>query len=318
MDAKLIKAFYQSLRDDPIKQGSAYYQEELHKRRGQGDAIARMARRIQLSDEAVAQLFSGQRGTGKSTELLRLVDLLEEDCSVFLIDYVEYNNLSMPVEVTDFLLSIMGGFAEKVAEQYGQNFTGESYWERITQFLGSQVNLEGITLRLGNKQGGGDIKLGLVNDPSLKAALQEQMRGHIGAFVKDARTFVSEMVRFIRGKRGENHKVVLIVDSMEKIRGSGDNAQAVYASVENLFNSNADHLIFQDLFTVYTVPPYLQPLAPGWPATTGMIPWSICPTSTFFTRTEALTMPVSRLCVRWSANAVNVGPSFSVRLKWTG
>jgi len=56
---------------------------------------------------------------------------------------------------------------------------------------------------------------------------------------------------------------VLIIDSVERIRGVGNEAMGVYESVRNLFFSHADSLRIPMLHVVYTVPPYLAILAAG-------------------------------------------------------
>jgi hypothetical protein len=58
-------------------------------------------------------------------------------------------------------------------------------------------------------------------------------------------------------------KVALIIDSIERIRGVGDEAMGVYESVRNLFFAHAEHLRIPMLHVVYTVPPYLSILASG-------------------------------------------------------
>ena len=46
--------------------------------RGDGDILLDLGNRIKLSKENTCQLYSGHRGAGKSTELLRLKQFLEE------------------------------------------------------------------------------------------------------------------------------------------------------------------------------------------------------------------------------------------------
>jgi hypothetical protein len=68
----------------------------------------------------------------------------------------------------------------------------------------------------------------------------------------------------VRGQRADpDRKVVLIIDSVERLRGAGDSAdiREVFKSVETLFSSHSDKLRFTALNVVYTVPPYLSALA---------------------------------------------------------
>ncbi len=72
-----------------------------------------------------------------------------------------------------------------------------------------------------------------------------------------------ELVSAIRKQTGDpNKKVVLLVDSVEQIRGVGSEAQLVHENVANLFAGHTANLQFDLLHVVYTVPPFLIPLAP--------------------------------------------------------
>jgi len=72
-------------------------------------------------------------------------------------------------------------------------------------------------------------------------------------------------VELIRKETQDPHKkVVLLVDSVEQLRGVGvDGANEVYKSVENLFSGHASSLQIPMLHIIYTIPPYLTPLVPG-------------------------------------------------------
>lgn len=104
----------------------------------------------------------------------------------------------------------------------------------------------------------------LKDDPTFKRRLQEGLRGHVARLVREVREFSSEVVDFVREKTQDpDKKVVLIVDSVEQIRGVGSDANSVYKSVENLFVGHSDSLGIPKLHVVYTIPPYLIPLAPN-------------------------------------------------------
>ena len=77
-------------------------------------------------------MFTGQRGTGKSTELRRLrVELINRGHVALMADMAEYMNLTTAVEVGDFLITVMGALSEQVEEKYGEDPTHQSYWDRI-------------------------------------------------------------------------------------------------------------------------------------------------------------------------------------------
>lgn len=267
------KTFYNALDfDKPITFGvpglvvnalsDKLYVQSIH---GQDhrDRVQELADQIDFSESAGAYLFTGNRGTGKTTELLRLAKILSDyDCEVFYVDMSEYLNMTQRIEISDFLISVLGAFSEKLGERIGHEPGKPDFFERVWSFLQSEVQFTEIKLPAGPVE----FKAALNQNPSFKEDLQRGTRGFIEQLVKQARDFVLEAVKHIRVKRkNQDHKVVLIVDSVERLRGVGDSedVREVFKSAETLFASHADKLRFTSLNIVYTVPPYLQALAGG-------------------------------------------------------
>jgi len=68
------------------------------------DLMRTLSDQVDFDEGGGTYLFTGNRGTGKTTELMRLAELLRQlDCEVFYINMNEYLNLTMSVEITDFL-----------------------------------------------------------------------------------------------------------------------------------------------------------------------------------------------------------------------
>ena len=111
-----------------------------------------------------------------------------------------------------------------------------------------------------------ELKASLNQNPNFKEELQRKTRALVEQLLRQAREFALEAVTLVRQRRGdESRKVVLIVDSVERLRGVGDSedVREVFKSAETLFASHADKLRFTGLTVVYTVPPYLSALAGG-------------------------------------------------------
>lgn len=266
------KQFYNQLDfDKPIGFGGVelfkgslseeYYVASIHGL-GDRDPVQELADQIDFADSAGAYLFTGNRGTGKTTELLRLGRILQSNgCEVFYADMTDYLNMSQSIEVSDFLISLMGAFSEKVAERFGEDPGKPGFFERVWNFLKTtEVSFPEIKLPAGPVE----FKVALHENPTFRQALQKGVRGYVEQLFKQAREFALETVNRIRSKRGdENLKVVFIVDSVERLRGVGDNddVREVFKSAETLFSAHADKLRFTGLSVVYTVPPYLQALA---------------------------------------------------------
>jgi len=268
------KQFYNQLDfDKPIGFGNVelfkgslseeYYVASIHGL-GDRDPVQELADQIDFADSAGAYLFTGNRGTGKTTELLRLGRILQGNgCEVFYADMTDYLNMSQSIEVSDFLISLMGAFSEKVAERFGDDPGKPGFFERVWNFLKTtEVSFPEIKLPAGPVE----FKVALHENPTFRQALQKGVRGYVEQLFKQAREFALETVNRIRSRRGdENLKVVFIVDSVERLRGVGDNddVREVFKSAETVFVRDFDKLRFDGINIVYTVPPSLLLAIPG-------------------------------------------------------
>ncbi|WP_434391225.1 hypothetical protein [Melittangium boletus] len=263
-DLPFLRSFFRAVTDQPIEfTGSdagryvpLYETPEL----APHDPVKLLARPIQFALGQSVQLFSGFRGSGKSTELHRLRRALsaQGDYKVVLCDIEDYINLSQSVDIIDFLLAVAGAFGDALQKEgfLPNDPAREGYWERFAKLLTrTHISLPDLSTS--------GIKVALKSDPSFRDTLQKRMSGHLGALVEDVRAYVTGCVKRVKDKHGPNTEVVLLLDSMEHIRGTSTNATAVQDSVVNLFTSHSDKLHFDHLHVVYTIPPYLKVLYPN-------------------------------------------------------
>ncbi|MGH8582417.1 MAG: hypothetical protein ACREWG_06420 [Gammaproteobacteria bacterium] len=255
-----LKKLYNALADRVLEPGDPVYVAQVNCQ-GTGDAVEEIATEIDWQEGGGVCLFTGQRGTGKSTELKRLKQRLEElGMTVFYADLSEFILLTKQVEISDFLVSVAGAMSEQVQARYGASPGNRSYWDRFAAFLQTRVEIKEVSAKLAAV----DIKAALKSDPDFKRRVQEAARGHVAQLVQEAHGFLGEAVSFVRQRSSAaNRKVVLLIDSVERIRGVGGEAMAVYESVRNLFFGHAEHLRVPLLHIVYTIPPYLSVLAAG-------------------------------------------------------
>ena len=254
---QFLRDFYRQLADAPLDPASDKRYVPLY---GDGpdavgeDPVELLARAIQWLPGESSQLLSGFRGTGKSTELRRLCDRLRAaGYHVAMLDMEPYVNMSSPIDVSDFLIELAGAAGEALA---GPDFLGvderkEGYWTRFATFL-KNTN---IGISDGSVAG---IKVDLKSDPSFKQEVQARMAGHLGALFRDVCAFFESSVKRLKERHGAEAELVLIVDSLDHVRGTWANASDVQASVENLFAAHADKLRIPNVHVVYTVPVYLK------------------------------------------------------------
>lgn len=260
-----LKVLYNALADRVLEPHDPVYVEQINERTASGtDAVTEIASEIDFQEGGGVCLFTGQRGTGKSTELKRLQDVLDGmGITAFYADLSEYVLLTKPIEISDFLIAMAGALSDRVAAdpRFSRHLAHRSYWDRLSHFLQSKVEFKEFGIKF---EGVADIKASLKNDPDFKQRVQQAARGHVAQIVADAHGFFADAVAAIRAGAGDpSLKIALIIDSVERIRGVGDEAMKVYESVRNLFFAHAEHLRIPLLHMVYTVPPYLSILAAG-------------------------------------------------------
>lgn len=266
-DADYLRAFYQALAyeeplafDDP-RRVPIYEHPEI----APTDPIKQLATSIDWSQGASTHLFSGYRGTGKTTELRRLTHVLEQrHMLTFTADIRAYLNLAAPIDISDFLLAFAGSFGDEVGKLLGWSGAGEeSYWARFIHFLTeTEIEVTEANVDLASL-GPVGIKASLRTDLSFRQRLQDHMAQHVGALVADVRDYVTTCVEKLRERCGKQAKVVFILDSIEHISVPRDQHREITNALHTVFILNAPNLRFDQLHVVYTVPPWLKITSPG-------------------------------------------------------
>ena len=261
----LLKSLYQALSDRPLLSDDPYYIPYMQEDLNGLDPVAQIQTAIEYSSSESLQMVSGQRGTGKSTELSRLKSNLEDSgYVVFHIDMLNYIHTAEPVDISDFLLASTLALAEAAERDYQLTQVQENYFERLKNFLGSEIELEDISIKADTRIFSADIKTRLKRDDSFRRKLQKHSQGHISRLVADTEQFITELVTALREKTQDPDKqVTLIIDSFEQIRGTIHNANDVHNSIVRLFSTHGKNLRFPMIHMVITVPPYLNSAAPG-------------------------------------------------------
>lgn len=247
---------------EPLDSDDPYYVKLLEESSG-GDPIVALWKRIKLAESESVHLLTGFRGNGKSTQLRRLKRMLEEDpnCIVLLVDMLDYVFMTKPISISDFILSLMAALAS-YAEDFSVDPTLKrpirEYADRVFGLLKStRIEIEDIRLKTPLAELGMKLK----TDDSFKHQVQQQLEGRLTEIVYQAREFVTQVVEGLRAQKNNSDlKVILLVDSLEQLRGMGEDAYVVHDSVKELFFGQASNLTFPLLHIVYSVPPYLPVL----------------------------------------------------------
>ena len=113
-DRAFLKQVYKDLADEPLPPDSPFY-EPVYQTLGLDGPVQQIATLIDFGGVESIRLFSGFRGAGKTTELLRLQRKLEaEGYFVVYADALKYVNAAEPIEITDLLMVLAGAFSDAV------------------------------------------------------------------------------------------------------------------------------------------------------------------------------------------------------------
>ena len=277
---QLKKRIYQALRDKPLEPDDEFY-VEIYKMAGCVDPIDQLREHIEFTDFESVQFFSGFRGSGKSTELLRLKrDLEEAGYFVVYADALKYINPADEIDITDLLIVLAGAFSDAIEENPNVkiDLNGESYWTIIKNYLANtNLDLTEITPKYGIGSEGTHsaktaFKLALKTTPSFRQKLQQHIVNRIGAVKAGVDAFFENGVKAIKRAMSDETQIVFIFDSLEQIRGSLFNQDEVIKSVERIFSQYHRLLEMPYVHVVYTVPPWLKFVMKNYPKRIEFLP----------------------------------------------
>lgn len=226
----------------------------------EADPVALLTNQIKRArSSSSAHLFSGFRGSGKSTELRRLQNKLQFlGYRVVYVDLDGYLDAYTPVGVGDYLLTLAGAFDDELHRL--KLAKGVSVWKKASGWL-SKWEFEEIGLTADAKVVKVDLKASLRDNPEFRQRLRQHLDRRLEVVVKAVHDEIgAQAAKLADASTGTG--IVLLIDSTEKLSDTDDTNHAVRSSVRVLFAQNARRLRFPGVHAVYSVPPDLTVLEP--------------------------------------------------------
>ena len=222
------------------------------------DPVSRLLRQIQLSQEQSIQFFSGFRGAGKSTELLRLRrELGHQNYLVIYANALNYINETGVLDISDLLILVAGAFSDGLKDRsiLGRDLKHQSFWDSLFNYLKRiKFSFGEISISAGL-----ELKASLKDSPSFRQKMQSALSPHIATLKAEVDQYIEASLREIRSYQPDaTREVVFLFDSLEQIRGTVSLETDVQRSVETVFGSHVDKLSLPGLHMIYTVPPWLR------------------------------------------------------------
>ena len=136
---------------------------------GGTDAVARLGRDILRRHGGGVFLFTGQPGSGKSTELQRLKrDLTAKACKVYYCDLQDWLKLNAPVSLGSFLVALLSSWVDQAAVIQGQRSPAERL---LAFFSDTRLIPEGVKFEAGFGAVKSQFQLALQTDENFRREL---------------------------------------------------------------------------------------------------------------------------------------------------
>lgn len=220
------------------------------------DLGPRLIRTVELTLGEAVTLVTGPTGSGKSSELLRFGDAMEQrGHPCFYSDIMDVFRPDDPVDPGSFLIGVVVGLVTAVESKTRTRvIIKHNPWKQLEDFF-HNIHITGIDLNAGP----------LAISSSLRDS--EDLRQGFHAAIKDNRTTfrtqLHDLVRNLSGLLSGPHGEipVFIVDSIDHFRGTTtDNYFAVRKAMQQIFFEYAEELKLPGLQVIYSVPEHLQAL----------------------------------------------------------
>ncbi len=260
---------YQRLHEEPLETSKPednelyepVYQRLAEADDPEADPVYHLERHIKFRDVESIQFFSGFKGSGKTTELLRLKQRLSQAGYIVLYaNALDYINPSGILDITDLLLSVASALGDKLRDPavLGENLKIPSFGDRMDSFFKSIKVEPGLNLAIPWLS----IKAEMKESPSFRQRLQTALASHINVLKAEVNRFVQDCIKAVdkhqEDMKAGSRSIVFLFDSLEQIRGGSSTESLVQESVEKVFTNHLGKLKFPYLHMVYTVPPWLK------------------------------------------------------------
>lgn len=197
----------------PLEPDSPFY-VACNDVRGQENIINEVGRNIVLSDQPTYQLYTGHRGVGKSTELRRLRQYLEEQQRKVIYFEATDDLDDTDVQYTDILLSCTRNLLEELKADANPgplvNWL-KSRWQSLKDLALTEVAFDDLQLE-GQITQFAKLTATLRQVPSTRQKIREQVDIHSVSLLDALNGFIAEAQQNLRAQ-----EVVIITDNLDRI-----------------------------------------------------------------------------------------------------
>jgi energy-coupling factor transporter ATP-binding protein EcfA2 len=252
----LMRRFYNTFDPFPLEPDQKDLYVDLEEVRGSGHAIEQIAKRIDRAQKPTCSFVAGHRGSGKSTELIKLKQILEKPSETtgekkYVVyceadDDLDRNDIDFP----DILISIVKNLAESMEKDFKVSLNPGYFKERLGEFkdfLLQEISFDDFKLAAVFGELSGVIK----HSPNTRKKLRKMLEPGVSSLQYAANEIIGDAQKLLI-KKGYSG-IVIIVDDLDKmiIRQMPDSE---YTTAENLFINREAQIQGFHCQMVYTMP----------------------------------------------------------------
>jgi hypothetical protein len=255
MSQDLLTQIYNAF--DPFKPLDAYKDQDLYvdfqKARGNAKIERDLGRKIERSPEkALAQLYAGHRGTGKSTELLRLQKYLEErQCHVVYFAADEGDIDPEDAQYTDILIACTRHLLENLKNADRRLFLPwlEARGQDLMDLVLTEVKLDALKVDVDVSVLFAKLSTSIRAIPSERQKIRDKLNAHTVTLLETLQKFIADAKKKLPDGKTQ---LVVIVDNLDRVvpirRADGR------TNHEEIFIDRSEQLRGLGCHVIYTIP----------------------------------------------------------------
>lgn len=246
----VLDDIYNAFDPSPLPAGSPVY-VNCNAVRGGNDVLVSLGSKILRSRKPTCQLFTGHRGGGKSTELLRLqADLERKGCTVVYFSAEDEDVNTEDVEYTDILLACTRHLLERVKEADRAPVLSwlKERARGIDDILKTSISVGDAKLEVGVKEFA-KVTAAIRTQPTQRSKLRELLTPYTEQLVDALNDFIADAQAKLPRDR---NNLVVIADGLEKVTPIvRDNGRTNH---DEIFVDRSEQLKGLNCHVIYTVP----------------------------------------------------------------
>lgn len=246
---ELLDEMYNSFSPTPLQPGDPAY-VDCRAVRGDEDVLEDLGRTVRRSQILTYQLYSGYRGSGKTTELLRLKQDLEERRHVVVYFAADEEDLSVQdAQYTDILLACTRHLLRKLKKADPDPILNwlKGRLRDLKDVMLTEINIDDINLEVGLKEFA-KLTAAVRREPGQRQKIRDRIEPHTETLIQALNTFIADS----KSHLPEKTKLLVIADNLDRIVPIfRDNGRSNH---EEIFLDRHEQLKALDCHIIYTVP----------------------------------------------------------------